>query len=667
MTSLNGYIQGLGSGADRIVRKTGTTVKLSVFDNIDDVIVFNEAGETTQETLTGKNLAEIIDDGTVPSAVNGSLVPADGCRSDYISVEPNTNYTFSLKTARDSFFFYYDSSKSFIRYDYNNPTVSITRTTPNNASYIMLRLSGELSDNVEPQLEKGSPATAYEPYCGGVPSPNPSYPQDIKGIGTKRQDGTYSVSISYDDGDEHFGSITASGLAYPLYEGDILDFVNGKVIRANGYKVLDGSENWFLYPDHNGYYLQITDMKSGNQLNGKSDRFIKNPVLLDVENTFQLGFNNAVLYMIQVNISGVTDLTSWETWLSNNNTTIVYPLATATEEIITLTGDISDIGTATVLSDGTLTVKYDKAEMAIRKYSAKPDWSVIGYSDTPSEILSAFDYAKNLQRTWSFQKQTDNKDIRIFPDVDLTGYRDYSYMFANCTYLMSLPDLVIGEETPTGDIACNNFLYKTGVENLKLSTKTSSQKVYLNDGFCDNTNLKTVELNMKASSCQYMLGENRKLTRVTGTFDTSEVENFNYVFYNCLSLTTVPEWNTSSGKYFSRALRSCLALEYAPIWNLTSALDLSQMFWDSYNLKNIPFYNIPSATNLSNMFANTGNSLTENSRNNILLMCMSASAYTGTKTLSELGFTSSVYSAASWQSLTDYNNFVSAGWSIGYS
>jgi hypothetical protein len=47
--------------------------------------------------------------------------------------------------------------------------------------------------------------------------------------------------------------------------------------------------------------------------------------------------------MIEVNISGVTDLATWKTWLSNNNTIITYPLATPTEESITLTGDLEQV------------------------------------------------------------------------------------------------------------------------------------------------------------------------------------------------------------------------------------------------------------------------------------------------------------------------------------
>lgn len=33
-----------------------------------------------------------------------------------------------------------------------------------------------------PMIEKGSTATSYEPYTGGIPSPNPDYPQEIKSV-----------------------------------------------------------------------------------------------------------------------------------------------------------------------------------------------------------------------------------------------------------------------------------------------------------------------------------------------------------------------------------------------------------------------------------------------------------------------------------------------------
>ena len=44
-------------------------------------------------------------------------------------------------------------------------------------------LSGHTFDcTIYIQLEKGSTSTAYEPYVGGIPSPNPEYPQEIKSV-----------------------------------------------------------------------------------------------------------------------------------------------------------------------------------------------------------------------------------------------------------------------------------------------------------------------------------------------------------------------------------------------------------------------------------------------------------------------------------------------------
>ena len=544
MTSLNGYIQGLGSGADRIVRKTGTEIKLSVYDNIDRVIVFNEAGETSQE-------------GT----------------------------------------------------------------------------------------------------------PTPSDPVDIVGIGVRQQDGTYKVRIDYDDGDEHFGSITASGLAYPLYEGDILDFVNGKVIRANGYKVFTGSESWESYATPGRYGVVISDMKSGSYINGISDRFIVLSSGAYVDNSIRLGNNNNKLY-IAINIPGVTDLTSWKNWLSNNNTDLVYPLASPVDEYITLSGDISDIGTATVTADGTLTVKYDKVEMAIRKYSSPPDWSKIGYSETPNAVIDAFNYSKQIYDTWSFVKFTSDLNLRIFPNVDITGQLGLNAMFKNCTNLINLPPLTIG--TDSGTLNASEFARASGIEEVDLTSNNLNQENNFQNGFNGCSFLKNYSITAKASNVNAMFSGCSSLAEAPD-FDTSTTSNFSEMFNGCSSLTYVSDdFDTSSGTNFYRCFYNCSSLENIPSWNLRNGTNLQQLFAGCSSIKNVPPLVITAATNLTNMFQNSGSNLTELSRNNILMMLATASSYTGTKTLAAVGFTSSMYTAASWQALTNYNDFVTAGWSIGY-
>lgn len=546
MTSFNGYIQGLGNGEKRTVDKRGKEIKLSVFDNIDRVIVFNEAGETSQE-------------GT----------------------------------------------------------------------------------------------------------PTPDNPVPINGIGFKRPDGTYTVTISYDDGDEHYGTIIASGLAYPLYEGDVLDFVNGKVIRANGCKVFDGTEDWAVYSVNSGYSVAISDMKSMNFGVGYSDRFSLITSASTENNRIRFGGNNTRVYIYYVNISGVSDLATWKTWLSNNDTYIVYPLATPTDEYITLSGDISEIGTATVTADGTLTVQYDKAEMAIRKYSPKPDWSKIGYSNTPNAVINAFDYAKRIYDNWSFRKFTGDLNLRIFPNVDISGQLGLNGMFKGCTNLMSIPSLEIG--TDSGTLNASEFARASGIEEVDLTSNNLNQENNFQNGFNGCAFLKSYSITAKASNVNAMFSGCSSLIEAPD-FDTSTTANFSEMFAGCSSLTYVSDdFDTSSGTNFYRCFYNCSSLESIPSWDVRTGTNLQQLFAGCSSIKNVPPLTITAATNLTNMFQNSGSNLTELSRNNILMMLATASSYTGTKTLAAVGFTSSMYSAASWQALTNYGDFTDAGWSIGYS
>ena len=60
----------------------------------------------------------------------------------------------------------------------------------------------------------------------------------------------------------------------------------------------------------------------------------------------------------------------------------------------------------------------------------------------------------------------------------------------------------------------------------------------------------------------------------------------------------------------------------------------------------------------------TSSSLTN--LNNILLSCISATSYTETKTLTQLGIYSYRYPASRIQALPNYQDFLNAGWTTGY-
>jgi len=83
------------------------------------------------------------------------------------------------------------------------------------------------------------------------------------------------------------------------------------------------------------------------------------------------------------------------------------------------------------------------------------------------------------------------------------------------------------------------------------------------------------------------------------------------------------------------------------------------------NLTTIPLLNTSSVETMTNMFSSCSN-LTDTSLDNILQMCVGATSYTGTKTLATLGFNATNYPATRIQALPHYQNFIDAGWTIGY-
>lgn len=109
------------------------------------------------------------------------------------------------------------------------------------------------------------------------------------------------------------------------------------------------------------------------------------------------------------------------------------------------------------------------------------------------------------------------------------------------------------------------------------------------------------------------------------------------------------------------SLRSLITLPYMDFSHIT---DASGVFAQDESLVNIPVLNFQSLTRNTNynMFQNC-RSLSNESLNNILATCITMTGVTN-KTLKYMGITSA--QATTCQSLSNWNAFVSAGWSTGY-
>lgn len=126
--------------------------------------------------------------------------------------------------------------------------------------------------------------------------------------------------------------------------------------------------------------------------------------------------------------------------------------------------------------------------------------------------------------------------------------------------------------------------------------------------------------------------------------DTSNATKCPNLFYGCVRLIEVPQLDTSHVTNFTSMFYGCTSLKTVPVFD-----------WSGVNL----------TTGLSNVFQKCPN-LSTQSLDNILQSCISATNYHGTKTLAQLKLTSTDYPAETIQALPHYEDFTTAGWTIGY-
>lgn len=170
-------------------------------------------GKTAQESKTGKNLIPfpyayisreingvtytVNEDGSVlinGTATNNSvfylynnkLKPFLELNKTYVLSKntPNMNNGFNLVCN------YYDADGTMQVGGIVNDTQYSKTFIPNDSwvgiGLYLVVLAGNTVSNVlvKPQIELGDVATSYEPYCGGIPSPNPNYPEKIQCVKT---------------------------------------------------------------------------------------------------------------------------------------------------------------------------------------------------------------------------------------------------------------------------------------------------------------------------------------------------------------------------------------------------------------------------------------------------------------------------------------------------
>ena len=225
-------------------------------------------GKTEQTTYTGKNKLSLNSTTktqagvTVKTDTNGviTLSGTATSNSDIYVIIPKIiltagTYTFSynrtptgslaLNTSLST-----GSASWYFSVGYNG--VAKTQTISSSITIEMIEFSVVNGTNyngvtLKPQLEEGSTATDYEPYVGGVASPNPSYPQEVRtltGEQTIEVGGEeYKINLSSRNilkFAQNTGTVTRGGITLTILDDNRI-MLNGVSTSISTYELVDSA------------------------------------------------------------------------------------------------------------------------------------------------------------------------------------------------------------------------------------------------------------------------------------------------------------------------------------------------------------------------------------------------------------------------------------------
>jgi len=150
--------------------------------------------------------------------------------------------------------------------------------------------------------------------------------------------------------------------------------------------------------------------------------------------------------------------------------------------------------------------------------------------------------------------------------------------------------------------------------------------------------------------------------------DTSNVTVMNSMFNGCTNLITIPLLNTSKVNNMSSMFNNCSSLISIPSIDTSSVIsgNMNNMFGGCSSLETVPVLNTTNITNMNDMFSGC-TSLSDTSLDNILQMCINSKVSVQTrKKLTSIGILSTNYPASKIEALPHYQDFINAGWTIGY-
>ena len=300
-------------------------------------------GKTEQRTTTGKNLFPLIpfdvhvNNGITVAyendaiRISGNLINSEShgpVKSwiDYSHIYPAGTYTASYSSLSQP-----QISIRFCKADDGKQLLGIQNVTEMQKTFTInepftigwnIYRNTSYSQNIpsEPvcvQIEAGATATEWEPYTGGIPSPNPEYPQALESVGDGGSVTTTACGHNVFDEQMEFGHINAeTGESYA--DSARLRSVNYiPILPATKYYLqLSGAEATIRYYDSDKNYIGYGDSMWHSQ----------NRVVTTPENArfirVVLGTNYGTVYRNNIAINYPETVTEYEPYVSGGSVTV---------------------------------------------------------------------------------------------------------------------------------------------------------------------------------------------------------------------------------------------------------------------------------------------------------------------------------------------------------
>ncbi len=406
-------------------------------------------GKSEQKQYSGKNLLNYdawkdtpITRGTAIYENNGITLTATGrdCYSEMgekfpdnakIKVSEGETLTFSWEESENKegyiYIFGNGIATNGVSTD-NRTSKKLSYTVPSGVTFITFRFgvvtTGDTISYKNIQIEKGSALTAYEPYTGGIPSPSPDYPQEIKSVvnptvKVSNEDGTQfkTVTLPYTLNAipvSSGGNVTIDG---QQYIADYVDVEREKLVR-----MVDDVEaknyTWDLYPGGNNMPRRF-GMNDTIRFNMPADIRIMSSHFKQIAANTRTDLST----WFQTYYIAITDMNEkWKNsealiqWFSENNVHFYLPLKTPTE---------IDLTPEEIAAFKTLVTYYPTTNISVN--SEQLD----GYT--------VFNYPISMANGWNYVKKQLNDNRDYIYDMDIQSAEAY----VNSEYAVALTELEV--------------------------------------------------------------------------------------------------------------------------------------------------------------------------------------------------------------------------------